>query len=187
VCALQWLSEEEIAIRLAYANALWRFDKLLDNGSLHILLISCPGMVGQIARILQSSRNLFSLFLLYRLWSRSKECLRHDRRVMVTNLPLPILPHIHKRVPSLNLITGCAHSKLINSCILAPVMSDRNTGLQDLTLGLLLQETNEVMVDQVIASSGYVRDSGEENSILGITFGDRIRIFCCQGRVPELE
>ena len=106
---------------------------------------------------------------------------------MVTNLPLPIFPHINKGISSLDLITSSSHGEFINSSILAPVVSNGNTALQDLTLWLLLEESNEVVVDGVVASSGNIAHGWEENGILGITLGNGVGILSGQGRVPELE
>lgn len=124
---LQAKRDKSIRLLLVMISHLSRLYSILRNDT----VLSC------FTHLRQGSLKLLNLFLLYRLGSRSKECLRHDRRMMVTNLPLSILPHIHKGVPSLDLITSSSHCKLINSNIRANIVTDGNTALQNLTLWLL--------------------------------------------------
>lgn len=77
---------------------------------------------------------------------RSEEGLGHDAGVVVRNLPLTVLPNVNERVPSLDLISGGSHRELVNSGILAPVVSDGDIALENFTLGLLLKEADEVML-----------------------------------------
>jgi hypothetical protein len=52
-----------------------------------------------------------------------QKSLGHDRRVMMSDLPLTIFVHIDKRVSGKNLITSGTHCEAVNSCILGPSWS----------------------------------------------------------------
>jgi len=73
--------------------------------------------------------------------------------MMVGNLPLTVLVHIHKTITTLHFVSGRSHRKLVNSCILAPVVTNGHIALKDLALRLLLQKPYKVILNQVVAGA----------------------------------
>lgn len=88
---------------------------------------------------------------------------------------------------SINLISVDTQGEFVDSRILVTIMSNANIGLKDLSMGCLLQETNKVVFDQCEVSSGNITDSGQQDSISGITSGYCNRVLSGEGRVPKLE
>ena len=65
-------------------------------------------------RVMATILGQHSLLLLdchSRLGRGPQECLRHNARVVVSDLPLVILPNVHKRVSALHLVTCGAHGE----------------------------------------------------------------------------
>ena len=116
-----------------------------------------------------------------------QESLRHDTGMVVVDLPLSILPDVDERVSSLDLVSGGTHGELVNSGVLAPVVSNSHVALKNLALRLLLKEADEVVLNERVVRPGNVRHSGEKNSLLAVSPGDRVGILRGQGRVPQLE
>ena len=106
---------------------------------------------------------------------------------MVGNLPLTILKGVNERVAGLDLVPGSAHGEFVDTIVHAPVGARRNIGLQDLTLGLLLEEINKVALDAVVVSAGSIAHSREKAGSLGVALGDGVGILGGESTVPELE
>mmetsp|Transcript_10290 Transcript_10290/g.21495 ORF Transcript_10290/g.21495 Transcript_10290/m.21495 type:complete len:254 (+) Transcript_10290:19-780(+) len=121
------------------------------------------------------------------LWRRPQNGLGHHTRVVVRNLPLSIFVHINKAVSALHLVSSCTHGELVNSGILTPVVSDDNVALQNLALRLLGQETDEVVLDQVVTGTGNIGHGGQQHRILRVTPGNCIRIQSGKCPIPKLE
>lgn len=121
------------------------------------------------------------------LRSRSKECLRKDRGVVVADLPLSLFVYVNEGVSGLDLVSSGTHGEFVDSVVLAPVVSCGDVGFEDLSLGLLLQEIDEVVVDGIVVSSGDVRNSGQEAGAARVTLGNGIGITGGKGVVPEVE
>merc|ERR1719276_477952 len=104
--------------------------------------------------------------------------------MVVRDLPLIVLVDVNEGITSLDLIAGGAHGEFVDTSVLAPVVSNGDVTLQNLSLGLLLQESNEVILDQIVIRSGNVGDCGKQDGLASVPVGDLIGILGGQGRVP---
>ena len=120
------------------------------------------------------------LHLLFRDFLRLA-CLGHHRRVVLADLPLSVLKDVDKCVSPLDLGAGGTHGEFIDTSILRPVRSDNDVTRLNLALGLQLEEVSEVVLNSGVVRAGNVRNSGEEDTLLGIAIGDLLRVECCQG------
>mmetsp|Transcript_49160 Transcript_49160/g.104542 ORF Transcript_49160/g.104542 Transcript_49160/m.104542 type:complete len:397 (+) Transcript_49160:325-1515(+) len=134
-----------------------------------------------------SRRFNLNLLLNVRLGRRSQNGLGHDRAVVVRDLPLSILEDVDEGVPSLNFVTSGSHREFIDASVLAPVVANGDRALQDLALRLLLQETDEVVLDKCVISSWNIRNCGKEHRLGRVTISNLVGILSGQGIVPELE
>mmetsp|Transcript_7369 Transcript_7369/g.13420 ORF Transcript_7369/g.13420 Transcript_7369/m.13420 type:complete len:317 (+) Transcript_7369:327-1277(+) len=107
--------------------------------------------------------------------------------MVVRNLPLVILPNVDEGITTLDLIASRSHSELVDACVLTPVVTNGNIALQNFTLGLLLQEANKVIFDQIVIGTWNIRNGGKKHCLGSITAGHSIGVFCCQRHVPKLE
>mmetsp|Transcript_35592 Transcript_35592/g.75021 ORF Transcript_35592/g.75021 Transcript_35592/m.75021 type:complete len:409 (+) Transcript_35592:170-1396(+) len=117
----------------------------------------------------------------------SHGALGHDRGVMVINLPFSILKDVNEGITSLHFLPCCSHRELIDSSILAPVVSNSDMAFQNFTLGLQLQKVDKVILNARKVRSGRVTNSGQQHSTLGIPSRNRLRVQSCQGIVPQAE
>ena len=60
--------------------------------------------------------------------------LRHNRRVMMIDFPLAILPNVYERVSTLDFSTGRSHREFIDSNIGASVFTNGYVTFEDFTL-----------------------------------------------------
>jgi len=60
-------------------------------------------------------------------------------------------------------------------------------GFKDNSLGLLLQEVNEVRLDASVVGTGGVRDGREEDGAGGISLGDGVRVQGGKSIIPQSE
>jgi len=111
--------------------------------------------------------------------------LRHDRGVVVGDLPLAILINVHKTVASLHHITSCAHGELINSSILGPAISDPYVAISDHALGFLQQKGVKIVLDEVMVGPGSVRDSREEHCIGCVPGSNSLGVSRRKGVIPK--
>ncbi len=112
---------------------------------------------------------------------------RHLTRVVVGNLPLSTLEDVDERVSCLHLVTSSSKGEFINTDILAPVCSNGDEGLQNLSLRLLEQEGIEVIGDRGGIITGNVGDSWQQNTLGSVSAGDQGRITGGQGVIPQIE
>lgn len=116
-----------------------------------------------------------------------EEGLRHDRGVVVSDLPLSVLVGVNVSVTGLDLVASGTHGELVDSSIEQVVVTLDDLGLEENSLRLLLQEVNEVGLDGVVVHARGVRDGGEEDGVLGVTSGDSVGVEGGEGIVPEVE
>ena len=88
----------------------------------------------------------------------------------------PIQRTVDKSVASLDLLAGRAHAKLINSHVLAPVLSDSDMALEDLSLRLELKEVGEVVLDARVVRAGSVADGREQDTGLAVPVSHLLRV-----------
>mmetsp|Transcript_14466 Transcript_14466/g.20520 ORF Transcript_14466/g.20520 Transcript_14466/m.20520 type:complete len:296 (-) Transcript_14466:470-1357(-) len=113
--------------------------------------------------------------------------LRHDTGVVVVDLPFSIFVNIHETVTSLYLLSGSTHCELIDTNILAPVVSNCDVALQDLSLGLQLQEVNEVVLNAFEVSPWCIGHGREKNSLSGVTRSNLLGVKGGKSIVPKAE
>ena len=87
--------------------------------------------------------------------------LRHDRRMMLRNLPLSILEEVDESVTSLNLLAINSHGEFVNSGILGPVGSYNDISIKNLSLGFELAEVGEVINNSWVIGTWNIRYSWE--------------------------
>mmetsp|Transcript_27013 Transcript_27013/g.44597 ORF Transcript_27013/g.44597 Transcript_27013/m.44597 type:complete len:233 (+) Transcript_27013:263-961(+) len=115
---------------------------------------------------------------------QSSRSFRHLGRMVMSNLPLAIFININKAVSGLDLVTSSSHGELIDTNILAPIITCRHITLQDYSLWLELQKVDKVVLDRSIISTRSVRNSWKENTFFGISLGNLIRVKSCKSIVP---
>ena len=147
------------------------------NSLAGVTLSDSIGVLGGERRVPQLEK---ILHLLFRDFLRLA-CLGHHRRVVLADLPLSVLEDVDKGVPPLDLGAGGTHGEFIDTSILRPVRSDNDVTRLNLALGLQLEEVSEVVLNSGVVRAGNVRNSGEEDTLLGIAIGDLLRVECCQG------
>ncbi len=113
--------------------------------------------------------------------------LRHNRGVVVGDLPLTVLVDVDEGVTSLDLLSGGSHGELVDTAVLGPVVSDDDVAVKDLSLRLELQEVGEIVLNSGEVGSGGITDSGEKNTVLGVTLGNLNGVKGGKGVIPEVE
>mmetsp|Transcript_36560 Transcript_36560/g.88599 ORF Transcript_36560/g.88599 Transcript_36560/m.88599 type:complete len:443 (+) Transcript_36560:425-1753(+) len=111
----------------------------------------------------------------------------HLGGVVVGNLPFSVFKDVNKRVTGTDLVSSGTHGKVVDTDILAPVLTGHGVGLDNLSLGLHLEEVGEVVMDSIVVSAWSVRDSWEKNSVLGVTLGDSVGVKSGKSVVPQVE
>mmetsp|Transcript_14745 Transcript_14745/g.22451 ORF Transcript_14745/g.22451 Transcript_14745/m.22451 type:complete len:211 (+) Transcript_14745:632-1264(+) len=107
--------------------------------------------------------------------------------MVMSNFPLTIFVNINKAVPGLNLVTSSSHGELIDTNILAPIITGCSITFQNYSLGLELKKVDKVILDGIIIGTRGVRNSGKKNSLSGISLGYSIRIKSGKGIVPQVK
>mmetsp|Transcript_12403 Transcript_12403/g.19086 ORF Transcript_12403/g.19086 Transcript_12403/m.19086 type:complete len:296 (-) Transcript_12403:513-1400(-) len=120
-------------------------------------------------------------------WLSCDNALRHDTGVVVVDLPFSIFVNVHETVTSLNLLSSCSHIELVDTNVLAPVVSDGDMAFHDLSLGLQLQEMNEIVLNAFEVSPWCIGHGGEENSLTSITRSDLLGVKGGKSVVPKAE
>mmetsp|Transcript_22574 Transcript_22574/g.37175 ORF Transcript_22574/g.37175 Transcript_22574/m.37175 type:complete len:296 (-) Transcript_22574:474-1361(-) len=120
-------------------------------------------------------------------WLSCDNSLGHDTGVVVVDLPFSVLVNVDKTVTSLNLLSGCSHCELVDTNILAPVVSNSDMALQDLSLRLQLQEMNEIVLNAFEISPWCIRHGREKHSLRGITRSDLLGVKSSKSIVPKAE
>mmetsp|Transcript_17713 Transcript_17713/g.36952 ORF Transcript_17713/g.36952 Transcript_17713/m.36952 type:complete len:257 (+) Transcript_17713:112-882(+) len=93
----------------------------------------------------------------------------HHTGVVMRNFPFSVLINVDKAVPSLHFLPSRSHGKLVDSGILAPVLSNRHVALKNLTLRLQFEEVYEVVLYRSEVRPRDIAHSRKENSLLGIS------------------
>mmetsp|Transcript_21512 Transcript_21512/g.27721 ORF Transcript_21512/g.27721 Transcript_21512/m.27721 type:complete len:283 (-) Transcript_21512:892-1740(-) len=142
-----------------------------------IRIFSGKSTVPQLEKILYLFLSSFFRFVYF----------RHDRRMMLRNLPLTTLKYVDISVTALYLGTSSTHRELVDTSILGPVCTNNDISVKNLTLRLELEEVCEVINDSRIVGTRNVTDSGKKNSLLGITISNLLRVFSSKSIVPKSE
>lgn len=103
------------------------------------------------------------------------------------NLPFTSFKDVNVRVSGLDLVAGGSHGEFVDTDILAPAISNSGIRLQNNTLGLLLQKVDKVVLDGGVVSTRLIRNSGQQNSVAGVSLGNDIGVQSRKGVVPEVE
>jgi len=106
---------------------------------------------------------------------------------VVSNLPLAIFESVNKGVTGLDNIPSSAQGKLVDTSVLAPVVTNMNVRLEDFSLGFLLQKVVKVINDSSLVGPWNITDSRKEASIGGVACCNGLGVKSRKGRVPELE
>ena len=115
------------------------------------------------------------------------DLLRHDRGVVVLDLPDSVLLDIVERVARLDLVAGRSHGELVDPGIDGPAVSGVDLPLEDRALRLLEQERVEVVLHRVVVGAGHVGHGGQEAGLLDIPASDDAAVSRGEGLVPQLE
>jgi hypothetical protein len=80
-----------------------------------------------------------------------------------------IFKDVDEPVATLDFGTISPHAELVNTRILGPVGTNPNVALKNLALGLLLEEAFKVILDESVVGTRRVRNSREQDGILGVS------------------
>ena len=104
--------------------------------------------------------------------------LRHERRVVMDNLPFAIFKDVDKGVSGFGLGARCAHGEFIQSHVLAPLGPRGDVTFQNDSLRLHCQKEVKVVLNGRVISTRSVGDSWQQHCLFCVALGHDIRIHC---------